>query len=533
MNSKLKVVTPPAAQFGQMRFEHLTAKERIDSTHTEELVIALCGPLGSPMNDVARKLEQVLRDVFDYETVVLRVDQYVQDFATRQGQALPQRPAERRSALIEYGSLMRTEFGVSVLAELAVNHIRYGRGRTAIANGSHEAGARRICHIIDSIKSPQELDLLRTVYRELLYVIGVHSPLSDREVMLKAEGLEISDIAALMDRESGEEVAVGQSVEQTFSRCDFFLRMDSYTESQLRTRVERFLHLVLGSRVITPTRSETAMYAAASAAGNSACLSRQVGAAVTDESGEVLAIGWNDVPRPFGDLYVTDLASDPSGERDKRCWNFGEKCHNDEEKSLFAAHVVDALAPLIKDGEHRRATEVVAKNKKLRGLVEFSRAIHAEMHALLTALRQTGERVLGGSIFVTTYPCHACARHLVAAGIRQIHFIEPYKKSLAIKLHADALTESDQPGRVKLIPYDGVAPARYLSLFKMAPDSRKRAGKLLQIPSGAATPKLEKSLAALPVLESLVIESLRERSLIADDESKLPHTNGVAEHEAT
>jgi deoxycytidylate deaminase len=231
----------------------------------------------------------------------------------------------------------------------------------------------------------------------------------------------------------------------------------------------------LGSRVITPTRSETAMYAAASTAGNSACLSRQVGAAVTDESGEVLAIGWNDVPRPFGDLYVTDLG----------------------------------------------------------GLVEFSRAIHAEMHALLTALRQTGERVRGGAIFVTTYPCHACARHLVAAGIREIHFIEPYKKSLAIKLHADAMTESDQPGKVKLIPYDGVAPMRFLSLFKMAPDSRKRAGKLLQIPSVAATPKLEKSLAALPVLESLVIESLRERSLIADDESKPSRTNGVPEHEET
>lgn len=415
MNSKLKVVTPPFNQPGQVRIEHLTAKERIDSTHTEELVIALCGPLGSPMKNVASKLEQVLREVFDYETVVLGVDQYIHDFAARQGRVIPTRPVERRNALTELGGQMRSEFGVSVLAELAVNDIRYGRGKSAMASQDHESTTRRICHVIDSIKSPQELDLLRTVYREVLYVTGVHSPLSDREVTLKAEGLETSDIGALMDRESGEEVAAGQSVEQTFSRCDFFLRMDSYTDSQLRSRVERFLHLVLGTRVITPTRSETAMYAAASAAGNSACLSRQVGAAVTDEAGEVLALGWNDVPRPFGDLYVTDLAVDPNGERDKRCWNYGEKCHNDEEKSLFAAHVVDALAPLIKEGEHRRAAELVAKNKKLRGLVEFSRAIHAEMHALLTALRQTGERVRGGSIFVTTNPCHACARNRCAS----------------------------------------------------------------------------------------------------------------------
>jgi deoxycytidylate deaminase len=55
--------------------------------------------------------------------------------------------------------------------------------------------------------------------------------------------------------------------------------MDSSTDTQLTGRVERFLHLILGTKIITPTLNETAMYAAASAAGNSACLSRQVGAA--------------------------------------------------------------------------------------------------------------------------------------------------------------------------------------------------------------------------------------------------------------
>ena len=66
---------------------------------------------------------------------------------------------------------------------------------------------------------------------------------------------------------------------------------------------------------MTPTYAETAMYPAASAAGNSACLYRQVGAAVCDKNGEILAVGWNDVPQFEGGLYVADQ-NDPTSEKD-------------------------------------------------------------------------------------------------------------------------------------------------------------------------------------------------------------------------
>lgn len=534
MNTKLKVVSAPDAPVRISSSDEVSSREMLASTHTEELVIALCGPIGSPMNAVANKLKEVLRTTFGYDTVVLRLDRYIEDYATRTRRSFPTSPAARRLDLIGLGDEMRRSFGAGVLAELAVNEIRRGREQAAMLTATGEHAPRRVCHVIDTIKNPQELDLLRTVYRELLYVIGVFAPIQDREAALRAEGLELADIGLLMDRSSGEETSEGQTVEQTFPQSDFFLRMDSYTDTQLRLRVERFLHLILGTQIITPTRSETAMYAAASVAGNSACLSRQVGAAVTDSTGEVLGLGWNDVPRPFGDLYVTDLIEDPAGHRDKRCWNFGGKCHNDEEKALLASHVIDVLAPLIKDGQHEQAALLMAKNKKLRGLIEFSRAIHAEMHALLTALRQTGERVKGGMLFVTTYPCHVCARHIVAAGISEVHFIEPYRKSLAIKLHGDAMTESGQgTDRVMLIPYDGVAPARYLSLFKMKPNSRKKMGRVALVAPHVATPKLEKSLAALPALEALVTMSLRNRSLIGDQSMPSSQPEESVDHETT
>jgi deoxycytidylate deaminase len=506
-----------------------TTGEMLSSTHTEELVIALCGPIGSPLHEVGDKLKEMLLRTFAYERCeVIRLSNFIAAHAKRASREVRIDPDGRRHDLISIGDEMRREYGSSVLAELAVNSIRVDRQMTGVNVESGQYLPRRVCHIIDSIKNQQELELLRTVYREALYVVGVFAPVPNRVASLQSLGLTQKQVAALMDRDSGEELVEGQTVSETFPQCDFFLRMDSNTESQLRSRVERFLHLILGTQVITPTRAETAMYAAASAAGNSACLSRQVGASVTDSEGEVLALGWNDVPKAFGDLYVTDLVTDPNGDRDHRCWNHGGKCYNDEEKNLLAEHVVDALGDLVPAEKRTQAVSQVISNKKLKGLIEFSRSIHAEMHALLSALRQKGDRVRGGRLYVTTYPCHSCARHIVAAGIREVIYIEPYKKSLAIKLHGDAMTEAEQDGdKVRVLPYDGVAPSRYLSLFRMKPDSRKRDGKVIRVAPDLATPKLEKSLEALPVLEGLVVKSLINKKLVLGS----PSSGGDADEE--
>ena len=63
--------------------------------------------------------------------------------------------------------------------------------------------------------------------------------------------------------------------------------------------------------LITPTHIEHCMQMAYNAKLNSGCLSRQVGAVITDENFSVKAIGWNDVPegqipcnlRDVNDLY--------------------------------------------------------------------------------------------------------------------------------------------------------------------------------------------------------------------------------------
>lgn len=497
-----------------------STSERIASTHTEELVIALCGPIGSPLHSVASEIQRMITDTFGYDKAeVIRLSDFIGDHAEKVQVEIPANDSfERISAQIDAGNKLRERFGLSILAELAVDKIRYEREEFKQESNAQSFAPRRICHIIDSVKNKEELAMLKLVYRDMLYVVGVFSPLTVRENNIAQRNhLSGGDVHTLIDRDSGEESKAGQTVSDTFPQSDFFLRIDKATDSETVRRVERFLHLILGTKVITPTSAESAMYAAAMASANSGCLSRQVGAAVTDANEHVLSIGWNDVPKFGGGLYL-------EGSDDSRCWNHGGgKCFNDEEKQFFANELVEALEDIIPPSSKEAARAALRKSGKLGGLIEFSRAIHAEMHAILGAGRIAGDKLVGGKIFVTTYPCHSCARHIIAAGITEVYYIEPYRKSLAIKLHGDAISELELDSKkVRVLAYDGVAPTKFLALFRVAANSRKAAGKLIRVPLKEAMPRIEKSLESLPSREAIVVASLMEKKLLNQDGQNEP-----------
>jgi len=150
-------------------------------------------------------------------------------------------------------------------------------------------------------------------------------------------------------------------------------------------------------------------------------------------------------------------------------------------------------------------------------LIEFSRAIHAEMHAIISAGKTCGQDVENSALFCTTYPCHSCARHIILAGIKEVYYIEPYRKSLATKLHDDAISEKEsEVDKVRILLYDGVSPKRYLELFKMYEMPRKddKTGVLLSNPIEKAVPKSRPMLDSFPYLEGFVINNLVTKNVI-------------------
>ncbi|MER3422500.1 MAG: hypothetical protein C4293_03980 [Nitrospiraceae bacterium] len=99
-------------------------------------------------------------------------------------------------------------------------------------------------------------------------------------------------------------------------------------------------------------------------------------------------------------------------------------------------------------------------------------------------------------MYTTTFPCHDCARHLVAAGIRRVAYIEPYPKSLALDFHKDSIIvdpHEEAPNKVRFEQFVGIAPTRYMDLFT-ASARKSNDGKLLPWKKSQAIPRYAQSV---------------------------------------
>jgi deoxycytidylate deaminase len=490
--------------------------ERLRDAKTPQLVIALVGPVGTDINRISGMISDQLTNEFGYTCTEIKLSQFIteQHTSSIKNQYVKGDESDefkRVTELIIRGNSLRKQISKSILADFAVKKIGFERQKLKVEEKEDD----RRCYIINSIKNKAEYEILKNVYGELLYFLGIFSPYKIRKENLcnTKKRMTSKDAEIVMEIDARDDDDAGQNVTEAFSKADFFLRIDSSASKDIQNKIGRFLNLIFGTELITPTPNETAMYHASSAAGNSACLSRQVGAAITDKDGGLISIGWNDVPKFGGDLYMSS-EDDPTNRHDNRCYNRDNHCYNDIYKNALAETLFKSLVKdgLIKEENGSKASQIIQKSFK--DLIEFSRAIHAEMHAIISGSQKAGIRMRGGKLFCTTYPCHNCARHIIAAGIEEVYYIEPYDKSLAVKLHSDALTEDeDSKEKVKILMYDGVSPNRYLSLFKLsvAPRKNKGVGTMIKPEKNTAKPKETKSLEAIETLESAVTKSLEAR----------------------
>jgi len=260
-------------------------KESIFETHTDEIIIGLCGPIGTDIHFVADILDRILSDKYNYKCKVIRLSDLIRTYA-KDKFVFDEHDTKFNNyqKLINGGNSLRQEYSNSILAELAINEIAVQR---EVLKGGEEYESQRVCYIIDSLKNKEELELFRLIYRDIFYFIGVYSSIDVRVSNLENKDIKTYEVHQLIDRDSGEEMNFGQNVTDTFTESDFFLRVENTSKNAVEPKIERFLNLIFSSDITTPSTDETAMYLAFAAAGNSACLSRQVGAAITDAEGEI------------------------------------------------------------------------------------------------------------------------------------------------------------------------------------------------------------------------------------------------------
>ena len=74
--------------------------------------------------------------------------------------------------------------------------------------------------------------------------------------------------------------------------------------------------------------------------------------------------------------------------------------------------------------------------------------LHAEQNALLFAAKN-GISVEGSILYCTTEPCAQCTKMLIAAGVKEVYYLEPYDKNKDNK----GLQERIKNSNLKIVQY--------------------------------------------------------------------------------
>lgn len=416
-----------------------------------EIMIGVVARMGVDIQRITTTIKSEAAK-YNYKIVNIKVTNFLDRIS--HGCEIVENPTEKRyKSYIHCCNKIRKKCGNnSIFSLLTISAIREARPM-------HQSGDHRgIIYIINQLKRPEELATFRKVYGTAFIGLSCHSPYSTRVEFLKDKIVgdhdETDDIknweneAKKLIKLDESEIDQhgnnpnGQQVGKAFPKADYIL--DASSRPNISKGLDRLYRIIFSDPGISPTFEEYGNNFAAQAAYRSIDLSRQVGAAIFDNKRKIVALGSNEVPKAGGGTYWVNNKTD--GRDQKR----GYDINTIRKRSL----VIDIVNILKENGkitedldsisEEELSERLLApsdgilRNAKILDILEYGRALHAEMNAITDAARNnvsTQNTVL----FVTTFPCHNCAKHIVGAGIKQVFYLEPYPKSEVSSLYPDSI----------------------------------------------------------------------------------------------
>ncbi|MCI9866124.1 deoxycytidylate deaminase [Rhizobium skierniewicense] len=463
------------------------------------------------MDAVIEHLSNALTDVH-YNVSVIHITSVMNDL-------LPNLTSEDATYGDRYHSLIKNADKVrretknnAALACIAISEIRrlrveLGTNQLDQKDARNEPLLKR-AFVLRQFKRVEEIALLREVYGRKFVQISVFADAEERRRQLmkkikqyRTSLVEDSDAEKtaidLIERDNHEiDDDYGQRVSDVFHMGDVFV--PGGTGDQTKEVIYRFIKAFFGHNGMSPTKREYGMYAAAGASLRSLDLSRQIGAAIFSQTGEVITLGCNEVPKAFGGTYWCDDPDVPP----HRDFEEGEDGNHARKLQLLFDLVdrlgkLDFISPKLKavGGTYAQVETLLStkliSDSKVMDIIEFGRIIHAEMSAITDAARK-GKSLQDSILFTTTFPCHMCAKHIVSSGVKKVVFLEPYPKSHAKDLHEDSITFSADEADIKVLfePFIGISPRRYRDIFekKKRKDSM---GKAQAWAAGKPVPRIE------------------------------------------
>jgi len=288
--------------------------------------------------------------------------------------------------------------------------------------------------VIDAVRNPYEARFFRDRY-SAFYLISVNAPDEDRNKYLNTVHKFTVDQQNEIDKkESGEENVpnkefIGQNVKRCIEISDIHIfnpRNELHNHNVLKAQLAWYFSLMLHPGLISPTPMERVMQIAYTAKLNSGCISRQVGATITDANYSIKAIGWNDVPEG---QYPCSLRS-----ANGLLHEFDSVIYSEYERSN--SELRDAAekkyGTLIFQSDNLGGRNLAYCFKDLKNNIDLeknqvhTRSLHAEENAFLQITKYGGQSISGGKLYTTASPCELCAKKAYQLGISEIVYIDPY-----------------------------------------------------------------------------------------------------------
>lgn len=343
-------------------------------------------------------------------------------------------------------------------------------------------------YIINSLKRKEEFKILRRIYGHNLILISVYEPKSLREKhIISNEIMEHTDkdyktmhdeAEQLMERDKhDDENEHGQHVRDTYINATYFVRSDTLEED-----INRLFNILKGDPIETPSKDEVCMAHAYVCAMRSADLYRQVGAVITDDDGNIISSGTNEVPKFGGGCYWNNSENDL---RDYFVNKDGKPKLLSIKEDLATRLIEKIQEELFKNRKDPISTEFesyfksqedhlkekLVKAGLIKDTIEFLRPVHGEEAAICDAALR-GVSTKDTILYCNTYPCHLCTKKIIAAGIKKVIYIDPYPKSKAEILYDGII--ADKPlnstlsqNRVIFESYRGCSPKKYPYFFNL------------------------------------------------------------------
>lgn len=324
--------------------------------------------------------------------------------------------------------------------------------------------------VIDALRNPFEILYFRERYAAF-YCMSVNTTEKIRhDQLLKKKNFRLGEVKAL-DKKEGEKKELNESYQEIdVIRCiqlsDIFLSHNGEEPDKNRDLINQiftYVALIIHPGLVSPTPQERVMQVAFTAKLNSGCLSRQVGAAVTDSKFSVKSIGWNSVPEgqvPCSLRKLDDLV-------------------NREDEEAFSAFERDA--EFYDDASSLLNQYSEEKRKNLKGLTltycfknlhakrypnqrynqVHTRSLHAEENAFLQLVKYGGQGIEGGKLFTTASCCELCAKKAYHLGISEIYYIDSYPGISNTHIFQNGI-ESHRPN---VILFSGAVGRAYINLY--------------------------------------------------------------------